>query len=701
MQRLSQRERVLLGYSPQKTFMNSSSSPKTPGRNSDIDFNDVFGGPPRRSSIQETRYGFGENTDSSSAFRRTDETVAGSGNPWSGLREKPVFGEEGMSRRRYSKNDFFDDIFRGNESLSSSPRKYEMKDPFATGSQLLSPARPLPPKAEPFGSSFPAQFSLPAKLNKGMDLPTFGSPNRSTSKSKDGSSNGSSFYAHSPLSRFPGQANQETKSNSEEDSSSSEISKNDRHFHFSIYKWANKGGVPLAIPLRGSDRLKEKDKLRRCSSDNCRIACESIAKEPKAKLHNSFRSTDRMSSNAKSFRVEHEKNEHGSPIDSRYEDGEPVRIIKEDCIPKSESEIISRLKSTDKKASGDTVQPSSGAEEKTHYSLPQIDLCVKREKETHKPQSKPLNLLFDDDINYEQGNDEITRNAGTKDISEKSAKKFSEMLDGKNIKKQDVKKRATSNNVEASTTTSVKSPPRNSWDNGKERVRGKVKEFIKIFNQDASPKPRVDTVSGSHSSRWKERYTVKPETEPSISMTERDEKIHISNMQKKKISPHVHVADHMCNGASEKYANSSVKDTVSDGSKTIVEDPAESFEDNFLIEDLTPGGKILPQFGIGPEEIKAIDAKIRQWSNGKQGNIRSLLSTLQYILWPDSGWKPVPLVDIIEGPTVKRSYQKALLCLHPDKLQQKGASSDRKYIAEKVFDILQDAWTHFNSLGSA
>ena len=59
------------------------------------------------------------------------------------------------------------------------------------------------------------------------------------------------------------------------------------------------------------------------------------------------------------------------------------------------------------------------------------------------------------------------------------------------------------------------------------------------------------------------------------------------------------------------------------------------------------------------------------------------------VLWPDCGWKPVPLVDIIEGNAVKRVYQRALLCLHPDKLQQKGAASHQKYIAEKVFDILQ------------
>ena len=44
---------------------------------------------------------------------------------------------------------------------------------------------------------------------------------------------------------------------------------------------------------------------------------------------------------------------------------------------------------------------------------------------------------------------------------------------------------------------------------------------------------------------------------------------------------------------------------------------------------------------------------------------------------------------------MKRSYQKALLYLHPDKLQQKGASSDQKYIAAKVFEILQVFYFEF------
>ncbi|KAK4399384.1 J domain-containing protein required for chloroplast accumulation response 1 [Sesamum angolense] len=59
------------------------------------------------------------------------------------------------------------------------------------------------------------------------------------------------------------------------------------------------------------------------------------------------------------------------------------------------------------------------------------------------------------------------------------------------------------------------------------------------------------------------------------------------------------------------------------------------------------------------------------------------------ILWSDSGWSPVPLANIIEIPKVKKAYQRARLCLHPDKLQQRGATHQQKYIAEKAFSVLQ------------
>ncbi|XP_042448620.1 uncharacterized protein LOC122033621 [Zingiber officinale] len=92
-----------------------------------------------------------------------------------------------------------------------------------------------------------------------------------------------------------------------------------------------------------------------------------------------------------------------------------------------------------------------------------------------------------------------------------------------------------------------------------------------------------------------------------------------------------------------------------------------------------------------------LDPDIKRWSNGKEGNLRALLSTLQYILGPESGWQPISLTGVIAATAVKKAYRKATLYVHPDKLQQRGASLRQKYICEKVFDLLKDAWNKFNS----
>lgn len=128
MERFSQGEAVLLGYnSLRRSFTNSSSSPKAPAdRELNLDFHDVFGGPPKRSSVQENGFSFNEATDFLHRLRgEEDEAVS-----CPVIGGKPVFGDENENRRRCLSNDFFDDIFRGDESLS--------------------PARALPPKADPF-----------------------------------------------------------------------------------------------------------------------------------------------------------------------------------------------------------------------------------------------------------------------------------------------------------------------------------------------------------------------------------------------------------------------------------------------------------------------------------------------------------------------------------------------------------------------
>ncbi|KAL8146757.1 auxilin-related protein 1-like isoform X2 [Apium graveolens] len=94
---------------------------------------------------------------------------------------------------------------------------------------------------------------------------------------------------------------------------------------------------------------------------------------------------------------------------------------------------------------------------------------------------------------------------------------------------------------------------------------------------------------------------------------------------------------------------------------------------------------------------ETLDIEIKRWAAGKEGNLRALISTLQYVLWPECGWQPVSLTDLITGASVKKAYRKATLCIHPDKVQQKGANIQQKYIAEKVFDLLKEAWNKFNS----
>ncbi|KAL7081537.1 hypothetical protein ACP275_14G046000 [Erythranthe tilingii] len=94
---------------------------------------------------------------------------------------------------------------------------------------------------------------------------------------------------------------------------------------------------------------------------------------------------------------------------------------------------------------------------------------------------------------------------------------------------------------------------------------------------------------------------------------------------------------------------------------------------------------------------ESLDAVIKRWATGKEGNLRALLSTLQYILGSESGWKPIPLTEIITTAAVRKAYRKATLCVHPDKLQQRRATIQQKYICEKVFDLLKAAWNRFNS----
>ncbi|KAF5747099.1 putative heat shock protein binding protein [Tripterygium wilfordii] len=756
MERFSHREGLLSGSSSQRFFASPNTSSH---RDSDVDFADVFGGPPRRSSnSSHERRSFSESTESRASSSR---------NPWTGLMEKPVFGEEVSNTRRHTSHNFFDDIYKGSD-CSSSPRKYERDSIFSmTGSRALSPSQPLPP-AEPLSSSLLAQFSLPAKLVKGTELPTYSLGTLNHQRNKDGASSGINNYSYSPLSRSSSQTDRveedlsnrvqsvfhqsslsknlspnslevsnlttldvtEEVSSSKMDSGSSNTLTNGGQFHFFIYKWASKG-VPIAMPLRGRSRsrLKETGKVVRFSGLR-QTPSEAMERESLTATPNDFDFlclTNKMSTNTMSSMIQLDKENVTlfDGISPRRVEG--TQIFEEEVRAKTESETISTPQIIGEDIPGNS-NACAAAEERKSQSLFELDLHLEPEQDTSvfkkkapKTELNTLGSLLCDD-NDGQGNGKMAAKNAVKESKPKTTKKVSAFIhSNKNVEKQN-RGKTMPDTAEVGKDSLLDTATTLEGNPGTNRMKRKVKEFVKIFNQDPSSKSKPDINSQGHISRWKDRDTFTKEDDlipttktaeenmdvPNVNQWKTPEaftKMKESYLQTEKqdyhVQPNNYLPDDTCTGQINKpvsTATSNFGGREDFGVESVEAD--ELFTGNFQIKELPQDEDKLAQTDNYHDEIQVINAKIRQWSSGKDGNIRSLLSTLQYILWPESGWRPVPLVDIIEGKGVRRSYQKALLCLHPDKLQQKGASPQQKYIAEKVFDILQDAWTHFNSLGS-
>ena len=64
-----------------------------------------------------------------------------------------------------------------------------------------------------------------------------------------------------------------------------------------------------------------------------------------------------------------------------------------------------------------------------------------------------------------------------------------------------------------------------------------------------------------------------------------------------------------------------------------------------------------------------VDQRVSRWRAGKEGNLRALLSTLENVLWEDSGWKKVGMGDVLLPGKVKIVYMKGIAKVHPDKVR--------------------------------
>ncbi len=87
----------------------------------------------------------------------------------------------------------------------------------------------------------------------------------------------------------------------------------------------------------------------------------------------------------------------------------------------------------------------------------------------------------------------------------------------------------------------------------------------------------------------------------------------------------------------------------------------------------------------------AVDAKIDAWKRGKETNLRALLSSLDTIVWPELGWKPIALHQVLDAAGLKKNYTRAIARLHPDKIKA-DAATEHKMIAAAAFHALNEAW---------
>ncbi|PIO76601.1 DnaJ domain protein [Teladorsagia circumcincta] len=100
------------------------------------------------------------------------------------------------------------------------------------------------------------------------------------------------------------------------------------------------------------------------------------------------------------------------------------------------------------------------------------------------------------------------------------------------------------------------------------------------------------------------------------------------------------------------------------------------------------------------EEIKELDpvaVMIRDWTVGKERNIRALLSSLNEVLWEGAeSWEQSRMSDLLTAAQVKRNYHKACLVVHPDK--QVGKPHEKLAVA--IFTELNSAWNIFEEAGN-
>ncbi|RHY22194.1 hypothetical protein DYB32_009575 [Aphanomyces invadans] len=95
------------------------------------------------------------------------------------------------------------------------------------------------------------------------------------------------------------------------------------------------------------------------------------------------------------------------------------------------------------------------------------------------------------------------------------------------------------------------------------------------------------------------------------------------------------------------------------------------------------------------QSVVVLGPKMKAWAedNGRKKNIRTLLSTMHQVMWPDSKWTEVNMGKLLMPNDVKKVYRRAIMVVHPDKAG--GRTADQLVVAERIFDALNTAWDEF------
>lgn len=95
------------------------------------------------------------------------------------------------------------------------------------------------------------------------------------------------------------------------------------------------------------------------------------------------------------------------------------------------------------------------------------------------------------------------------------------------------------------------------------------------------------------------------------------------------------------------------------------------------------------------ELANQLQKELEDWARMPDGqsykDIRTLLSTMHTVMWPDSGWEPLPLSELVAGDSkIKKYYRQAIMMAHPDK--NKGATVEQQVRADRIFNALNEAF---------